>query len=132
MKRSMRSLKNPRKGQAIVEFAMVLTVFSMIVFGIIEWGRLWMTMNALTSAAREGVRIAAVTGPDLNLVRGAALNILDAANLNGVLISTSGPDADNEVTVTIRMDYSILSGTIIPGLNGTIQLTRSAAMHWEG
>ncbi len=132
MKRLKGNLVHQRKGQAIVEFALVITVLSMIIFGIIEWGRLWMTMNALTSAAREGVRVAAVTSPDPARVRDAVENVLDAANLSGVSISTTGPNDDNEVRVTVQMDYPILMGSIVPGLNGTIHITRTSVMRWEG
>jgi Flp pilus assembly protein TadG len=120
------------RGQALVEFAMVLTILTMIVFGVIEWGRLWMTANALTSAAREGVRVAAVTAPDQNQVRNAVQRVMSAANLSGYTVTTSGPDGNNEVRVTVQMDYSVLTNSIVPGLNGTIRITRSSIMRWEG
>lgn len=119
-------------GQALVEFALVLSLLSMLTFGIVEWGRLWMTMNALTSAAREGVRVAAVTSPDPAQVNTAVWNVLNAANLSGVSIQISGPNGNNEVTVTVSMNYSVLTGSIVPGLSGTIPITRSSVMRWEG
>jgi Flp pilus assembly protein TadG len=121
-----------QNGQSLVEFALLLPVLVLIVFGIIEWGRLWMTMNVLTGAAREGVRVAAVTAPDNNLVQTAVSNVLTAANINGATITTAGPNAASEVTVTVQMNYTVFTGSIIPGLNGTLQLTRSAIMRWEG
>lgn len=130
--RNKRKRNHRSSGQALVEFALVISLLSMITFGIIEWGRLWMTMNTLTSAAREGVRVAAVTSPDPDQVNNAVWNVLNAANLSGVSISTAGPNDDNEVTVTVQMDYPILTGSIVPGLNGTIQITRSSVMRWEG
>jgi Flp pilus assembly protein TadG len=132
MKKLRRNLVHQRKGQAIVEFALIITVLSMIVFGVMEWGRLWMTMNALTSAAREGVRVAAVTSPDQARVNAAVQNVLNAANLSGVSISTTGPNDDNEVRVTVQMDYPILTGSVVPGLNGSIHITRTSVMRWEG
>jgi Flp pilus assembly protein TadG len=120
------------KGQALVEFALVLTVLSMIVFGTIAFGRLWMTMNALTSAAREGVRVAAVTDPDPAQVQTAVQNVLNAANITGVTVTTTGPNGNNEVMVTVQMNYTVLTGSIVPGLSGTIPITRSSIMRWEG
>jgi Flp pilus assembly protein TadG len=114
-----------------VEFALVVPILILIVIGIIEFGRLWMTMNTLTGAAREGVRVAAVTPPDPALVQNAVNNILTAANLTGVTIAIAGPNGASEVTVTVQMTYTTLTGTFIPGLNG-LQLTRSAMMRWEG
>ena len=75
-----------QKGQALVEFALVLPIFVIVLFGIIEFARLWETVNILTSAAREGVRVAAVTPPDAARVTTAANNILNAANITNTVI----------------------------------------------
>ena len=53
------SNKNER-GTTMAEFALIAAVFFMIVFGIIEFGRLLYTHNALTDAARRGARYAAL------------------------------------------------------------------------
>lgn len=119
-------------GQALVELALVLPILAVIFFGIIEFGRLWMTMNILTGAAREGVRVAAVTDPDQGLVQNAVENVLTAANITGASISISGPNAANEVMVTVQYNYTVLTGSIVPGLSGTFQFTRTAIMRWEG
>ena len=49
-----------RRGQALVEFALVLPVFLLIVFGIIDGGRLIFTYNTVSNAARNGARVAIV------------------------------------------------------------------------
>jgi len=49
-----------RHGQALVEFALVFPVFMLLLFGVIEVGRFVYTDNALSQAAREGARLAAV------------------------------------------------------------------------
>ena len=46
------------KGTSVAEFAIVALVFFMILIGIIEFGRLLYTHNALTDAARRGARYA--------------------------------------------------------------------------
>ncbi len=53
---------NDRRGVAAVEFALVLPVFLTVSLGIIEYGRALMAANLVTSAAREGCRIAGQTG----------------------------------------------------------------------
>ena len=51
--------KNRReRGATMAEFAVISVVFFMIIFGIIEFGRLFYTHNALTDAARRGARYA--------------------------------------------------------------------------
>jgi len=130
--KTLRKGKQNQRAQSLVEFALVLPILLVLILGIFEFGRLWMTLNVLTGAAREGVRVAAVTDPDATLVQNAALNVLNAANLTGASITLTGPNAANEVTVTIQYNYTVLTGSIVPGLNGTFQLTRSAIMRWEG
>lgn len=46
-------------GQALVEFAIVIPVFLLILFGIIQLGLLFGAQNSLTSAVRETARYAA-------------------------------------------------------------------------
>ena len=48
------------RGQALVEFALVFPVFMLILFGVIEVARFVYTDSALSQAAREGARLAAV------------------------------------------------------------------------
>lgn len=50
------------KGQAIVEFALVIPVFLILTFGILEVGRLIFMQMTVAQAAREGARAVAVSG----------------------------------------------------------------------
>lgn len=47
-------------GTAMVEMAIVLPIFLLLVFGVIDFGRLLFTANSMASAVREGARQAAV------------------------------------------------------------------------
>jgi len=51
-----------RTGAAAVETALVLPLFFLIVFGVIEFGRAFMVAQLLTNAAREGARAAVTAG----------------------------------------------------------------------
>lgn len=48
-----------KRGAAIIEFAVLLPLLLIIVFGIIEFGFLWLQSHYIANAAREGARIAA-------------------------------------------------------------------------
>lgn len=119
-------------GQSAVELALILPVFAIILFGIIEFGRLWMTVNVMSGAAREGARVAAVSGTDYTQARNTALNVMTSANISGASVSISGPNSANEIQVTVSLQYTAMTGGIVPGLNRTMQLSRSATMRWEG
>lgn len=132
MKLQKLKLIKQQQGQSLVEFALLLPMLVVILFGTVEFGRIWMTMNVLTGAAREGARVAAVTAPNAAQVQTAVNNVLTGANITGATITVVGPNAANSVTVTVRINYTVLTGTIIPGMSSTLQLTRTASMRWEG
>ena len=121
---------NCQKGQSLIEFALVIPIFLFLLFGIMEFGRGWETVNVVTSAAREGARVAAVTGPNISSATNAAQRILSAGNISDASISVSGPDANREVSVTVTVNYTPMTN-FIPGL-GPFAITRSTSMHWEG
>jgi Flp pilus assembly protein TadG len=50
------------RGQALVEFAVVIPVFLALLFGILDFGRVIWANNSLAHAAREGARYAIVHG----------------------------------------------------------------------
>jgi Flp pilus assembly protein TadG len=60
-------------GQATVEFALVIVILAMILMGIFDLGRIVYTTAALSNAAREGARVAAVTS-DANAIRQAVIS----------------------------------------------------------
>jgi len=51
------------RGQSLVEFALVIPVLFLVVFGIIEFCFLYESIDTVNFAAREGARIGAVLGP---------------------------------------------------------------------
>jgi len=54
--------KRLRRGQATVEFALILPVFLLILAGSIEFGRVFWSYGLLLQAAQEGARQGAVLG----------------------------------------------------------------------
>ena len=61
----MRLLRRPRRtdrGQGLAEFAIVLPIFLLIVFGAIDLGRVIWATDDVTNAAREGARYASTHG----------------------------------------------------------------------
>src|SRR5215204_6157944 len=48
------------EGVAAVEFAIILPVLALMLFGVLEFGRVWSQYQVFQGAAREGARCAAV------------------------------------------------------------------------
>lgn len=59
----MRQLRNDKRGQAMVEFAIVLPLLLILLIGVFEFGRAWNVYHAVTDAARLGARSAVVADP---------------------------------------------------------------------
>src|SRR5687767_15081283 len=52
-----RLCRRNRRGAAVVEFAMVAPLLFLLIFGLIEFGRVVMVQQVLTNGAREGARV---------------------------------------------------------------------------
>lgn len=81
-----------QRGAAAVEFAIVAPVFLLLVFGMIEYGRMVMVQQMLTNASREGARRAVLDGSTEADVRDVVKDYLTPANI---------PVADSDITILI-------------------------------
>lgn len=59
-RRLLRRFRETEAGQSLVEFTMILPLFLVLLFGMVDFGRAFYTWLLVTNAAREGARIAAV------------------------------------------------------------------------
>ncbi len=69
--RRRRATADRRKGQALVEFALVLPIFLLIAVALFDVGRAVFAWNTLTNATREGARIAIVNQDSAKIVERA-------------------------------------------------------------
>jgi Flp pilus assembly protein TadG len=122
----IRNFNKEQRGATVAEFAIVASVFFMMIFGIIEFGRLLYTHNALTDAARRGARYAALHHQSTACVKNVTVygdthidpntcaptgpplvNGLTAAN---VTVIYEGADLDNN-PATPQTSYGMNLGT---------------------
>jgi len=52
-----------RRGQALPEFAIVVPLFLLLLFGLIDFSRMLFTYVSITNGARELARVVGITGP---------------------------------------------------------------------
>lgn len=64
---SMRGKLRREDGAAAVEFALVVGLLAVLVFGLLEYGLAFWQVQNLRSAAREGARVAAVRGDEARI-----------------------------------------------------------------
>src|SRR6266699_3358154 len=95
------------RGAAAVEFAIMLPLLLLLVFGIIDFGRALNAQVTITQAAREGASLAALNHPNVASRTQAA-----ATGLTGVGVTVvsacpagSGPTANADVKVTYAFTF---------------------------
>jgi len=59
-RRGLRRIRETEAGQSLVEFAMVLPLFLLLLFALVDFGRAFYSWMVITNAAREGARAGAV------------------------------------------------------------------------
>lgn len=92
----------------MVELALVIPILLMLVFGIIEFGRIFGADLLVRYSAREGARVGAIGGSNANIIsqiQDSAVT-LDPAKLN---ISIAPPEASRSrgAQLTVQVAYPI-------------------------
>ena len=98
------------RGQSLVEFVLVLPVFLLFLFAIIDFGMGFHAWITVTNASREGARIGAVgaTSAEIeNKVRSSASS-LDQNKLSVAVTNAQGAPGD-PVTVDVSYRYDLIT-----------------------
>jgi Flp pilus assembly protein TadG len=102
-----RRRRSERRGQAMVEFGLVLPIFIMLVIGLIEFSLAFNANLAVNFASREAALIAAESGNDaiadcriLQTIENSIDNPADASRINEVRIYRAGVNGNELGTNT--------------------------------
>jgi uncharacterized protein (UPF0333 family) len=126
-------LLKENKGQSIIEFALLLPILLLVVFGITEFGRAIMTKDVLHTASREGARLAAVSSVGDSLsVKARVIEVLQAASIKNYQIFITTDLGAKTVEVEVTTDFEVLSRGVLDPFLGTITLTGRTVMRYEG
>ncbi len=120
----LRKMKSGRKqplGQSLVELALTLPIFLLLLIGIFEVGRLVFFYNAIYSASREGARYAAATDPASGTARyNDCSGIRSAAKKAGILANLT--DVDIQVTYDTGPGTGIKATCPVDTVNNDLDL----------
>lgn len=147
MMKSTRFCQPAQKGAAAVEFALVLPLLLMVVFGIIEFSLMLYDKAVITNASREAARAGIVfRTPKLTTaqIQSVAINYSQAnlISLSGPSTSqtnptvsvsqASPPDFGTPLNVTVTYTYTGLGlGSLLSVLTGPRQLVATTVMNNE-
>ena len=140
---------NNQNGAAMVEFAIVLPLLLMLIFGMIEFSIMLYDKAMITNATREGTRVGILFRTDpipVNAIPDTVDNYLlnnlislgGASNWNTTVSGTctaAGAGAPITVTVTYPYDFLVLPNLDIFGyfdfLSDTLTLSATTTMRCE-
>jgi len=133
--------RRTRRGQALVEFALLLPFLLLLLLGVIEMGRAWNVKQVLTDAAREGARLAVVADPTMTQARVDSLiyRVIARAGLDTTALTIGYPDGfktgvGNITAVELSIPYQFVALHNLAALvtnNGVMTLRTTARMRNE-
>lgn len=103
--------RRDERGAAVVEFALVLPVLVLFIFGIIEFGRAYSARIELTAAVREGARAVAL-GATADQAKDATMDGAPGLTRSRIIVTpnsctvTPAP-ANATVSATYPFEYTI-------------------------
>jgi len=104
-----------RRGQALIEFALVLPLLLILLLFIVQYGIIYRTAISLTNLSREGARYAATSpGLDSDIVQRVQDSRPATLNSTDIMVKVTPDEGDTtrvrgsgaEITVTISYDMS--------------------------
>ncbi|WP_309108599.1 pilus assembly protein [Arthrobacter sp.] len=105
------------RGAVAVEFAILAPVLVMILLGIMEFGRAYNAQVTLTNAAREGVRVMAISNSQAaarTAARNAAVGLTPGLVDSQITFSAATCPANAQMTVTVSYNLGTLTGIAGP------------------
>ncbi len=123
------------RGAALIEFALVLPVLLVLLFGIIEASWAFGQQNDVRHGAREGARLAAVDHGDVTTIGLEVCDRMDvvypASNPTITLTPTSADSTRGGLaTINVRTNFDSLTG-FLDGIFGSLQLESSVEFRLE-
>lgn len=127
-----------RRGASAVEMALVAPVLITLLLGLIEAARLGMVAQLLTTAAREGCRVAVLDGMTQSDVQTRVDDVLAGSGISVGTVTptctsstwTSAPSG-TPITVSLSVPYNQVSWLKISGYFSGATISASATMSSE-
>jgi Flp pilus assembly protein TadG len=117
-------------GQDVVEFALILPLLLLLIFGIVEFGIVMFSYNTISNAAREGARVSVISGATTDEIVAAVQALAPGLGLTAANITLSAVESSTKVEVAY--DYHIITGPIAQAVGDpVIHLHTSATMRRE-
>jgi Flp pilus assembly protein TadG len=108
------------RGQSLVEFALILPIFLVIVLAAVDFGWALRSFITATNAAREGARLGVVGASATEITTKTVESSSGVLSAGDVSVSGAGGAPGSTVTVSVAYDYHYITplGGLISLLTG--------------
>ena len=122
--RRLSTSRRTRRGQATVEFALVLPIVLAVMFGAVEFGTALYDKAVLTNASREGAR-AGVVATDPRKTDAQIDAVVQTYVTNNMINYKQSNSVTTAVTPTPNTNRTPGTGSCVAGCNVTVTVTYS-------
>ena len=126
---------NQKRGAAVVEFAVVMPLLCLFLFGTIEVGYAYLVRHTVAAAAREGARVASLPDATEAEATTAVNTTMHGLGITGYTVTSNLASLDATepivyVDVSITVDRVTFLGSVFGGTS--FPLATRVYMHREG
>ena len=129
----MKQIKN-RKGQAMVEFVLILPVFLLLLLGMVDLSRVISANFVLENAARSAARVGVVSNSDTDIINAIenGTESLDETRITYIITPSEGTrGSGDELRVEIDYTVDILTPIVSNVLGNSIPISGKTIMRVE-
>ena len=117
----MKTILKNQKGASAVEFALILPLLSLVIFGIIEFGLLLYNQQVIANASREGARAGIIVGLDRSACEHETAGQTAAANYcSNHLVTFS--DNSTPLSISTPPPSAMSAANLIASLTSSMSL----------
>jgi Flp pilus assembly protein TadG len=135
-----RRRKSGEKGQALAEFALLIPIFLILLFAIVDFGMGFYSWITVTNAAREGARLGSVQATEVEIVDRVyqTSDLPDEATQMTVTVTNAQGQPGESVVVQVDYGYDLITplAGLVQFVSGdvigpTLNLSSTAEMRLE-
>ena len=121
-----------RRGQSLVELALIAPVLIILALGVIDYGRVYFAFVSVTNGARNGAHFASNSpsaATDIPSIRDAAMGdmneLLNTSPSNPNVTSETGTDSQGGLYADVTVTYTFSTIFPWPGLPSSFEVERT-------
>lgn len=123
-----------RRGQALVELALIVPVLLLLVLGVVVFGRLFNAYMTIQHAAREGARLGILGASDAEITNRVLDNVvsLNPAQVSvGISPAPGSRTSGTILTVQVSYDFTVMMPLLSSLIGTSVPITATLSMRVE-